>query len=152
MSRLRRIELHSRHFFITCNLRKGVQPFGDQEFGLLTQAFITVRKRTQFSLCAYCFLPDHWHAILLPEENTSISDVMMRIKIAAYRRISKARECPQPIWQNRFYDHIIRTRTEFDHTVEYIHQNPVEKGLVKIQLIGRGPARLGMPLAPVRLK
>ncbi|HVP45097.1 MAG TPA: transposase [Bryobacteraceae bacterium] len=114
-------------------MRKGVQPFGDQEFGLLTQAFITVRKRTQFSLCAYCFLPDHWHAILLPEERASISDIAMRIKIAAYRRISKARECPQPIWQNRFYDHIIRTRTEFDQTVEYIHQNPVEKGLVKIQ-------------------
>ena len=62
MSRLRRVELHSRFFFITCNLKPG-------------------------------------GGSLLP-------DILMRIKIATYRRISKARECPQPIWQSPFCDHV----------------------------------------------
>jgi REP element-mobilizing transposase RayT len=74
-------------------------------------------------------MPDHGHAILLPEAHTSISDIATRIKIAAYRRISKARNCPQPIWQSRFYDHLLRTRTEFDQTLDYIHQDPVKKRL-----------------------
>jgi putative transposase len=76
-------------------------------------------------------MPDHWHAILLPEAHTSISDILMRSKIAAYRRISTAREHHQPIWQSRFYDHILRTRAEFDQTLNYMHENPVLIGLVK---------------------
>ena len=131
MSRLRRVELHSRFFFITCNLQRGVQPIHDREFGLLAKALKSARRKVPFSLCAYCFMPDHWHAILLPEDNTSISDILMRVKIAAFRRISTARKCPQPIWQSRFYDHILHSRAEFDQTLEYIHENPVVKGLVE---------------------
>jgi REP element-mobilizing transposase RayT len=76
-------------------------------------------------------MPDHWHAILLPEDSTSISDILMRIKIASYRRISAARECTEPIWQGRFYDHILHLCAEFDQTLEYMHGNPAVKGLVE---------------------
>src|SRR6476646_10038972 len=121
MSRLRRIELHSRFFFTTCNLKRGVPLFADPEFDLLAKAITSVRRKLNFALCGYCFMPDHWHAILLPEDSTSISDILMRVKIAAYRRISKARECSQPIWQSRFYDHILRVRAEFDQNLAYVH-------------------------------
>jgi len=97
-------------------------------------------------------MPDHWHAILLPEDGTSISDILMRIKIAAYRRLSKSRECPQPIWQSRFYDLILHLRPEFDQTLEYIHRSPAVKGWLQIPSIGSGPVQLGMPIEPVRSK
>ena len=54
----------------------------------------------------------------------------MRTKIAADQRIGKGRECAKPIWQSRFYDHILHTRLEFDQALEYIHENPAVKGLV----------------------
>jgi REP element-mobilizing transposase RayT len=131
MSRLRRVELHSRFFFVTTNLRRGIQPFDDREFPMLANAIELVRSRTKLALCAYCFMPDHWHAIVLPEEGSSISDVMMRIKILAQRQISKARASHEGIWQSRFYDHNLRTRREFDETDDYIHQNPVRRKLVE---------------------
>jgi putative transposase len=131
MSRLRRLELHSRFFFITCNLKRGVPPLHDPEFALLAKAVTSVRRKVPFALCGYCFLPDHWHAILPLGDGTSISDILMRIKIATYRRISKARECGQPIWQSRFYDHILHLRSEFDQSLEYMHENPAVKGLVE---------------------
>jgi REP element-mobilizing transposase RayT len=118
MSRLRRLELHSRFFFITCNLKRGVRPFHDAEFKLLAKAMTSVRRKAPFALCGYCFMPDHWHAIALPGDGTSTSDILMRIKIAAYRRISKARECGQAIWQSRFYDHILHLRSDFDQRLE----------------------------------
>ena len=134
MSRLRRLQLHSRFFFITCNLKRGVRPFHDREFKLLAKALTSVQRKLPFALCGYCFMPDHWHAILFPSNGTSISDILMRIKIATYQRISKARECPEPIWQTRFYDHILHMRSEFDQTLAYIHENPAAKGLVKDSL------------------
>jgi hypothetical protein len=39
---------------------------------------------------------------------------LMRVKIAAYQRIRKERRSNRPIWQSRFYDHILGTRNEFD--------------------------------------
>src|SRR5260370_35217559 len=96
MSRLRRIELHSRFFFITCNLKRGVQPLHDNEFELLARALNSVRRKVAFALCGYCFMTDHWHAILLPEYSTSISAILMRVKMPAYRPVSDGTRCPQP--------------------------------------------------------
>jgi len=152
MSRLRRLHLHSRFFFITCNLKRGVRLLRDREFLLLAKALRSVQRKVPLALCSYYFMPDHWHAILLPEDGTSISDILMRIKIAAYRRLSKSRECPQPIWQSRFYDLILHLRSEFDQTIEYIHRSPAVKGWLQIPSIGSGPVQLGMLIEPVRSK
>jgi len=85
----------------------------------------------RIALCGYCLMPDHWHAIVLPEQGNSISDVLMRVKVLAYRQISKARGSRGAIWQSRFYDHILTTRREFDETLECIHENPVRRKLVE---------------------
>jgi putative transposase len=131
MSRLRRVERHSRLFFVTSNLRRAVPPIHDHEFSILARAIEGVRGRMKTAVFGYCLMPDHWHAIVLPEEGSSISDFLMRVKIAAYQRIRKARSSRDGIWQSRFYDHILRIRREFDQTLEYIHQNPVRRGLVE---------------------
>jgi putative transposase len=130
MSRLRRIALHSRFFFVTNNLRRGIRPFADHEISLLADALTDVRRRTPFALCGYCLMPDHWHAIVFPFETASISDILMRVKIASCQRIQKLRGGTEGIWQSRFYDHVPRTRGEFDQTLRYMHLNPVRKGLV----------------------
>lgn len=98
---------------------------------MLTETIETVRNRTRFALCGYCLIPDHWHAIVLPEQDSSISDIVMRVKVLAYRQINKARGSREAIWQSRFYDHILATRREFDGTLEYIHENPVRRKLVE---------------------
>ena len=140
MSRLRRLELHSRLFFITCNLRSDVRAFSNHEYHNRAESLASPRTKLHFEFCAYCFLPDHWHAILLPDACTSVSDILMRVKIAAYQRIRKERRNHGPMGQSRFYDHILGTRNEFDAVLEYIHQNPVRRGLVKWE--GSSAARM----------
>ncbi len=68
VSRLRRIALHSRFFFVTTNLRAGVQRFRTSEYRLLVEALDAARDKLTFSLCGYCFMPDHVHAIVMPHE------------------------------------------------------------------------------------
>ena len=34
------------------------------------------------------------------------------------------------LWQERFFDHALRTVKDYGETVEYIHMNPVRRGLV----------------------
>lgn len=74
----------------------------------------------------------------------SISDVVMRLTMSAYRRIQKNRGTLQPIWQCRFYDRVLRYRAEFDDIWAYIHQNPVRKDWSKSQKTGGGPVQGGL--------
>jgi hypothetical protein len=44
MSRLRRLELHSRYFFITCNLRRDVRPLDATELDTMADTLSCVRS------------------------------------------------------------------------------------------------------------
>ncbi len=131
VSRLRRIALHSRFFCVTTNLRPGVQPFRTSEYRILVAALGGAREKLTFSLCGYCFMPDHVHAIIMPHEQTTISEVLRSFKVRSHPRLRRSRRRRGPFWQSRFYDHVLRTRGEFDEALEYIHMNPVVKGLVQ---------------------
>ena len=129
MSRLRRPILHSRFFFITTNLRNGLHPFNETEFGLLAESLMRAREKAPVAICAYCFMPDHVPAILFPPQGTTISDLMMRFKVAATRRIRPMHG--RAFWQARFYDRALRNRGEYDEAFDYIHTNPVRRGWVE---------------------
>jgi putative transposase len=130
MSRLRRIALHSRLFFVTTTLLRSQPPFSDLEFASVAAALGEMRAKVAFALCGYCLMPDHIHAIIFPQEETTISEVMRRFKLGAFQRLRHAGHRSAPFWQSRFYDHALRTRREFDDALEYMHWNPVRKGLV----------------------
>ncbi len=74
---------------------------------------------------------DPVHAIVLPHEETTISNVMKRFKLTAFQRLRAAGFRSKPFWQSRFYDHALRTRGEFDEALDYMHMNPVRKGFVQ---------------------
>ena len=76
MSRLRRPILHSRFLFVTTNLLRNQPPFRDRELDILALTLGGIRDRLPFSLCGYCLMRDHVHAIVFPREDTTISDVM----------------------------------------------------------------------------
>jgi len=144
MSRLRRLQLHSRFFFITCNLKRGVRPLHDHEFKLLAKALTSVRRKVPFALCGYCFMPDHWHAILLPEDGTSISDILMRIKIATYHGSARLANVLRQFGRagSTITSSIgVRNSIKLSRTCMRI---PRSTAWLETQSIGSGPAQLGM--------
>ena len=130
MSRLRRLVLSDRFFFVTCRLFHSRRTLSESEFDCLAQAINTRRKRHGFLLTAWVLLPDHWHAIFYPHSPLAISDVMETIKVSSTRQINRARGESGPLWQGRFFDRALRTVKEYHETLEYIHWNPVKAGLV----------------------
>ena len=122
-SRLRRRETHSRFFFITTNLLREKRPFNDGEYEVLATALNRTRKRFPFALCGYCFMPDQVHVIIFPEESTTISDVIKSFKLTAPQLPRRSGDRNSGFWQNRFYDHALRTRKEYDDALAYRHMN-----------------------------
>jgi putative transposase len=131
MSRLRRLVLSDRFFFVTCRLLPRRRNLGESEFAWLARVIRERRRKHGFLLTAWVFLPDHWHAILFPRHPLTISEVMEAIKVGSTLRVNAGRKESGLFWQPRFFDRALRTVKEYCEKVEYIHLNPVRAGLVK---------------------
>ena len=74
----------------------------------------------------YVIMPDHVHFLLLihqnPEEakiqTPTISRVVQQFKGYVTKQIGKN------IWQKLFYDHVIRSKEDYDEHLKYIYENP----------------------------
>ena len=93
---------------------------------LLRDAFRAVRQQRLFDIDAIVILPDHWHCIwTLPDGD---ADFMTRWRLIK-TWFSKHSDL-KPIWQQRYWEHVLRDARDLARHVEYIHYNPVKHGLV----------------------
>jgi len=85
MSRLRRLVLFDRFFFITCRLLPHRRTIEESEFECLAGVVRERREKHHFLLTAWVFLPDPaaaGHAIIFPRFPVTISRVMDQGKAA----------------------------------------------------------------------
>ncbi len=88
----------------------------------------------------YVLMPSHLHALLYFHQVEQLSKFMQSFKILSAKKLKS--EIPESInrqmivknsfrfWKPRFDDLIIESRKQFLIKLEYIHNNPVRKGLV----------------------
>jgi len=82
----------------------------------------------EFFVHAYCVMPDHLHILVAGASETSnMLKFVMSFKQETAREF--ARETHRPLWQFKYYDHILRGRDSADRVAWYIWSNPVRKGL-----------------------
>jgi len=116
----------------------------------LVDSIITSRKKHQFDLWAYVFMPNHVHLLICPTKpQYSISDILLSIKQPVSRKAinylknnnpdglkylaTSQIHRPYRFWQKGGgYDrNIMKVKIIID-LVHYIHNNPVRKGLVEM--------------------
>jgi len=59
-------------FFITCNLLPVRTLPTEVDFQALASAVVRVRGRQGFLFTGYVFMPDHWHALIIPREDDTL--------------------------------------------------------------------------------
>ena len=125
---------------MTCNLwrpagvARAFRPaalLDEGDFTLLAGAIRTSRESLGFSLTAWVLLPDHWHAIIFPRHPLTISKVMKLIKEHSTYGINLRRKTSGRLWQERFFEHALRTVKEYHDAINYIHLNPLKRGSVQ---------------------
>jgi len=131
MSRLRRPFLYDRYIFVTADLLESRADLQERNYARLALSLARMRQKKGFLLTAWVFLPDHWHAIICPPFPLTISRVFQAVKISSMIAINHQRRERGELWQGRFFDRALRTVKEYVETVDYIHMNPVRRGLVK---------------------
>ncbi len=89
------------------------------------------RRRLGFLLCGYVLMPDHWHALIWPQYPLLIEQVLHDAKKIMTLRLHARRGTCGPLWQHQYWDRFVRHEKEFNERLEYLHLNPVKKGLAK---------------------
>jgi putative transposase len=116
-------------FFVTlcCEHRHPV--FGNDKWALwLIDSLKRTADRYHFSVHAFCVMPDHFHALV---EGIS-PDSNLLLFVTTFKQATSgeySRESGTPLWQKKFYDHILRPEESPDAVSWYKWMNPVRKGL-----------------------
>ncbi len=104
------------------------QPFFRHDrWAVLMQEVLQHYRGSSYQLHAYVVMPDHFHAILSPQD--SIERAMQNIKGGFSFRARRAFNWKHNIWQAGFSDHRIRDAEDWNRHVAYIRHNPVKNKL-----------------------
>ena len=116
-------------YFVTICSYNRIPHFTDVSLGHVALGhLISLSTRHFFLLLAFCLMPDHLH--ILSEGNSPQSNLLPFV-MAFKQRTSLAHRnrAEGPLWQTRFYDHILREPDQLEFVASYIWANPVRKGL-----------------------
>lgn len=97
---------------------------------LLLNIILYHKFACHYRLYGFVIMPDHFHMVVQPYGQLDLSSITKRIKGNFTRFFHLYTGRAEQIWQRGFYDRGIRSRQELISTLEYIHKNPVRKGLV----------------------
>jgi putative transposase len=97
--------------------------------GLFLDTMLRYRQQGKFLLHEFVVMPDHFHVLLTPAE-ISLERAVQFIKGGFSYRVKKELGMNIEIWGRGYVDHRIRDENDHRRHVEYIHENPVEAGIV----------------------
>ena len=82
-------------------------------------------------------MPEHVHLLMTPMPNPDgrvypLRDILKLVRGISARNVNKFAGREGPLWQEESFDHVLRSEESFEDKLEYIRQNPVRRGLVKV--------------------
>jgi len=126
-------------YFFTVNLHDRRRDWLIRHVGLLRQAFAIIQQKRPFELDATVILPDHLHCIWKLPPNDSDFATRWRLIKGLFTRwvgplepqgLQEGRKGSRSVWQQRYWEHVLRDEDDYRRHVEYIHYNPVKHGYV----------------------
>jgi putative transposase len=94
---------------------------------LVEVALERVRKKYGMRVYAYVVMPEHVHLLVSEPEHDPLAVAIKSLKQGVSRRLIGDAD---HFWQKRYYDFNMHQGPKFMEKVQYIHRNPVKRGLV----------------------
>ena len=126
MKSLRRYRFKNRLYFIT-SVTYNRQPLLLENFSIFWESWKIIKP------IAWVILPDHFHIIINSEQQDILKIIhsFKRTYTCNYNYAVKSGR----VWQNRYWDHIIRDQNDFNKHLDYIHYNPVKHKLTNAPFV-----------------
>ena len=88
----------------------------------------------RYDLIAFVVMPNHVHVLFRMAPNEDLSKIIHSWKSFTAHEISKARKTEGAVWQDEYFDRIVRDEDHLQRLVAYIERNPEKAGLANIEV------------------
>ena len=118
-------------YFVTFSTSQRIRLFVVEKYvRLFLKTLYQYKRQGAFRLYAFVIMPEHVHLLLTPQGIT-LERAVQLIKGGYSRSFGLEFGLKKEVWQRGFTDHRIRDTHDFALHREYIHLNPVKRGLVQ---------------------
>lgn len=110
-------------YFVTWRLARGQQELDSDERDWV----LTAMRRFEgerYELPAYVVMDDHVHALLTPFAGYELEKIMHSWKSFTARQMQRGGKRFGRVWQDEYFDRIVRDDSEFQQKLDYIIRNP----------------------------
>jgi putative transposase len=119
-------------YFATTNVEPRRDLFQVEKIArLFIEVLLGYREQKKYLLHEFVLMPDHFHLILTPTAIT-LERAMQLVKGGFSFQLNKNLKAKRDIWQPSFVDRRVRDSLEYAKFKDYVRQNPVKRGLVRM--------------------
>jgi putative transposase len=113
-------------YFVTWRFAKDQPALHPQE-RTLVMAAIRHFDALRYDLLAYVVMDDHVHVLVHPFGNHSLDEILHSWKSFTAKELRRLGQRATPVWQDEYFDRIVRDETDLIQKVEYILGNPLKR-------------------------
>ncbi len=113
-------------YFVTWRLRAGLADLAPQERSLIRDAVLHF-DGDRYQLGAFAVMNDHVHVLVSPLGRRRLRDIVHSWKSYSAHCIQGQRGSQGSLWQDEYFDRIVRDEAEFLEKAQYILNNPLKR-------------------------
>lgn len=132
LRRLDRVWIDGPIYFITtCTFKRRPILASSEVARILIHEWHNARYRHGWAVGRYVIMPNHVHFFCSAEMDAkALPRFIQAWKQWTSKRIGGELKFARPIWQEEFFEHVLRSSESYSQKWEYVWENPVRAGLV----------------------
>jgi len=125
------LRAEERTFFVTSRITGGRALLQtERSAGLFIATLYDYRRQGKYKLHAFVVMPEHFHSLITVGRDMTVERAAQLMKGGFAFRAGKEFGFRSPVWQRGFSEVRVYDSASYLRHREYIHQNPVRRGLV----------------------
>lgn len=110
-------------YFVTWRLHRNQPPLLPEDRALVVSSIEHFNGR-RYEIAGYVVMDDHVHVLVAPHTGFRLEDHVSGWKSFSAHRMTSDRGRLAPVWQDEYFDRIVRDETELFEKMNYILNNP----------------------------
>ena len=113
-------------YFVTWRLAKDQPPLHPEDRTLVVDA-IRYFDGKRYEVLAYVVMDDHVHVLVQPLGQNELEQILHSWKSFTANGLRRLRERAAPVWQEEYFDRIVRNDSDLMEKAQYIMGNPLKR-------------------------
>ena len=105
----------------------------DADYLAFERTLVEIQERIPMRILAWCLMPNHWHLVLWPQHDGSLSDYMRLVTLTHTQRWHAHHKTAGTghLYQGRFKSFIVQADAHFLAVCRYVEHNALRANLVE---------------------